>query len=135
MLFDETYPRGIAEDLRLRDRDAVSMHDASGAGTADEAVFDHARSKRQAVVTENIRDYRPLAEPILEAGGTHSGLILTTAKTLAGQRPGSDHHRSRHTPRDHSRRERIDGEPERFTSRGSNADASMHGARFGAVRV
>jgi hypothetical protein len=74
------YPRGIAEELRARGHDAVSVHDAPGAGTADEAVVDHARSEHRAVVTENIRDYRPLADAILEAGEAHSGLILTPAK-------------------------------------------------------
>jgi predicted nuclease of predicted toxin-antitoxin system len=80
LLLDEMYPRAIAEELRARGHDAVSVHDAPGAGTTDKAVFDHARSERRAVATENIRDYRPLADAILEAGEPHSGLILTTAK-------------------------------------------------------
>jgi predicted nuclease of predicted toxin-antitoxin system len=80
LLLDEMYPRRIAEELRARGHDAVSVHDAPGAGTADEAVFDHARSEQRAVVTENIRDYRPLADAIVETGEAHSGLILTTAK-------------------------------------------------------
>jgi predicted nuclease of predicted toxin-antitoxin system len=80
LLLDEMYPRAIAEELRARGHDAVSVHDAPGPGTTDEELFDHARSEYRAVVTENIRDYRPLAEEILKAGEAHSGLILTTAK-------------------------------------------------------
>lgn len=80
LLLDEMYPRAIADELRARGHDAVSVHDAPVAGTADDVVFDHARSEHRAVVTENIRDYRPLADAILEAGEAHSGLILTTAK-------------------------------------------------------
>jgi transposase-like protein len=37
LLLDETYPRAIAEDLHSRGHDAVSVHDAPGAGSADEA--------------------------------------------------------------------------------------------------
>lgn len=74
------YPRGIAEELRSRGHDAVSVHDAPRAGTTDEVVFGHARSEHRAVITENIRDYRPLAEGILETGEAHSGLIRTTAR-------------------------------------------------------
>jgi predicted nuclease of predicted toxin-antitoxin system len=89
LLLDEMYPRAIAQELRERGHEAVSVHDAPGAGTADEAVFDHARSTHRAVVTENIRDYRPLAHAILEAGDTHRGLILTTARRWPRNDPGA----------------------------------------------
>lgn len=83
------YPRAIANELRSRGHDAVSVHDAPGAGSDDEAVFEHARSEHRAVVTENIRDYRPLAGAIAEAGAVHSGLILTTAKRWPRTDPGA----------------------------------------------
>ena len=74
------YPRRIAEELQARGHDAISVHDAPGAGTADEAVFDQARSEHRAAATKHTRNYRPLADAILEAGDARSGLILMTAR-------------------------------------------------------
>jgi hypothetical protein len=56
---DEMYPRLIASELRRRGHDPTSAHDTPGGGATDDAVFDHARSEGRAIVTENIRDYRP----------------------------------------------------------------------------
>ena len=74
------YPRLIADELRRRGHDATSAHDTPGGGATDDAVFDHARGEGRAIVTANIRDYRPLTQTVHAAGETHSGLILTTAK-------------------------------------------------------
>lgn len=51
--------------------------------------FDYARSERRAVVTENVRDYRPLAEALLAAGESHSGLVFTTETRWPRTDPGS----------------------------------------------
>ena len=89
LLLDEMYPRQIATELRRRGHDASSVHDTPGSGATDEAVFDHARAEGSAIVTENIRDYRPLAQAIHDAGEAHSGLILTTAKRWPRHDPGA----------------------------------------------
>jgi predicted nuclease of predicted toxin-antitoxin system len=89
LLLDEMYPRVIAAELRRRGHDATSVHDTPGGGASDDAVFDHARAEGRAIVTENIRDYRPLAQATHEAGETQSGLILTTAKHWPRQNPGA----------------------------------------------
>lgn len=39
--------------------------------------------------TENVRDYRPLAEALRAAGGSHAGLVLTTEKRWPRGNPGS----------------------------------------------
>ena len=95
LLIDEMYPRVIARELRARGHDATSVHEAPGRGTLDEEVFDHARSEGRAVVTENVRDYRPLAEALLAAGDGHAGLVFTTDKALAARRSRRSHHRVR----------------------------------------
>jgi len=89
LLLDEMYPRFIAEELRIRGHDVVSVHEAPGSGTADEDVFEHARSAGRAVLTENVRDYRPLAEALLTAGESHAGLVFTTNKRWPRSDPGA----------------------------------------------
>lgn len=89
LLLDEMFPSFIARELRSRGRDVVSVHESPGRGTADEQVFAFARSDGRAVVTENVRDYRPLAEALLVAGGSHAGLILTTEKRWPRSDPGA----------------------------------------------
>ena len=89
LLLDEMYPSFIARELRARGRDVISVHDAPGSGTSDERVLAFARSEGRAVVTENVRDYRPLAEALLLAGDSHAGLILTTEKRWPRSQPGA----------------------------------------------
>jgi hypothetical protein len=40
-------------------------------------------------VTENVRDYRPLADAALVAGAYHAGLVLTTEKRWPRSDPGA----------------------------------------------
>jgi hypothetical protein len=89
LLLDEMYPSFIADDLRDRGHDVVSVHEAPGRGTPDDEVFDRARSDGRAIVTENIRDYRPLAEALLVAGGSHAGVVFTTDKRWPRSDPGA----------------------------------------------
>jgi hypothetical protein len=88
LLLDEMYPRLIARELRARGHDAVSVHDAPGSGTADGDVLDFAREHGRAIVTENVRDYRPLAEALLAGGARHSGLVFTTERRWPRSDPG-----------------------------------------------
>ena len=89
LLLDEMYPSLIARELRARGHDVVSVHESPGSGTSDEQVLDHARSEGRAVVTENVRDFRPLAEALLAAGDSHAGLVFTTEKRWPRTSPGA----------------------------------------------
>jgi predicted nuclease of predicted toxin-antitoxin system len=89
LLLDEMYPSLIADELRDRGHDVMSVHEAPGRGTADDEVFDHARSDGRAIVTENVRDYRPLAEALLVAGESHAGVVFTTDKRWPRSDPGA----------------------------------------------
>jgi predicted nuclease of predicted toxin-antitoxin system len=80
LLLDEMYPSSVARELRARGHDVVSVHDEPGRGTPDDDVLDYACEEGRAVVTENVRDYRPLADARIAAGGSHRGLVLTTEK-------------------------------------------------------
>jgi hypothetical protein len=72
------YPRLIADQLRGRGHDVISVHEVPGRGAPDPEVLEYARSEGRALVTENIRDYRPLAERLITAGESHAGLVFTT---------------------------------------------------------
>ena len=78
LLLDEMYPRVIADQLRGRGHDVMSVHDAPGRGSQDADVLEYARQEGRAIVTENVRDFRPLAERAIEAGESHGGLVFTT---------------------------------------------------------
>lgn len=83
------YPSLIAHELRARGHDVVSVHESPGSGTADDHVLDHARSEGRAVITENVRDFRPLAGRLLAASGSHAGLVFTTEKRWPRSDPGA----------------------------------------------
>jgi predicted nuclease of predicted toxin-antitoxin system len=89
LLLDEMYSSPVGRELRARGHDVVSVHEAPGRGTADEDVLDYACHGQRAVVTENVRDFRPLAEALLAAGGSHCGLVLTTEKRWPRRDPGA----------------------------------------------
>lgn len=89
LLLDEMYPSLIARELRARGHDVVSVHESPGSGTPDEDVLEHGRSEGRAVVTENVRDYRPLAEALLAGGESHAGLVFTTDKRWPRGDPGA----------------------------------------------
>src|SRR5262245_30290367 len=78
----------IAEELRRRGHDVVSVQDSPGPGTSDEDVFEFARAVGRAVVTENVSDFRPLAEAALVAGEHHAGVVFTTDRRWPRSDPG-----------------------------------------------
>jgi len=81
LLLDEMYAATIAEQLRKRGHDVVSVHDPDYRrleGAPDEDVFATAVDEERALVTENVPDYRRLEAEALARGEQHAGLIFTT---------------------------------------------------------
>ena len=80
LLVDEMYAPTVAQ--RLRDEhaaDAVSVLERPDLrGRPDSEIFDAAQREQRVIVTENVRDYLPLARSHQAAGGVHHGLALTT---------------------------------------------------------
>ena len=94
-LLDEQLSPQIAVLLRKGgyDVDAVAERDDL-AGRSDRVVFEAACSEGHAVVTNNIKDFRPLAAEYLAQGRVHSGLVLlpsartrSRARSLPSPRP------------------------------------------------
>ena len=61
LLLDEMYPATLAEQLRARGHDVVSVHDADYhhlEGVPDAEVFAAAIADDRALLTENVADFR-----------------------------------------------------------------------------
>lgn len=76
-LLDEQLSPRIAALLRQRGYDVVAVVDRTDlVGRSDRIILEVAGSEMRAVVTNNIKDFRPLAAEWLAQGRTHPGLIL-----------------------------------------------------------
>lgn len=78
LLLDETLTPDIARELRAggHDAEAVAGH-PDWEGLSDPQLMLVARTEHRAVVTNNLRDYRPLhGEAITPGGHGHFGMIF-----------------------------------------------------------
>ena len=77
------YSPTIAETLRARGFDASSVGErADLRAAADEVIFETAQSERRVIVTNNVRDFVPLAEAALQTNSPWCGLVLTGDRSL-----------------------------------------------------
>jgi predicted nuclease of predicted toxin-antitoxin system len=76
-LLDEQLSPRIAELLRNRGRDVQAVTDRSDlAGQSDRVILEVAAAEDRAVITNNVKEFRPLAAERLARGESHAGLIL-----------------------------------------------------------
>ncbi len=76
-LLDEQLSPQIAVLLRKAGHDVVAVAERTDlVGSSDRILLEIASSEGRAVVTNNVKDFRPLAAERLAQGRTHSGLIL-----------------------------------------------------------
>jgi predicted nuclease of predicted toxin-antitoxin system len=81
-LLDEQLSHEIARLLRERGFDVEAVCERSDLKeVSDVDVLDAATREQRAVVTNDIKDFRPMAAARLIDGGEHAGLILITART------------------------------------------------------
>lgn len=78
LLLDEMLSPQIARNLREQGHDVVAISErAEWMSLRDDDVIELARSQRRAVVTNNLRDYRPRAAAAALPGGPgHCGMIF-----------------------------------------------------------
>jgi hypothetical protein len=77
LLLDEMLSPDIAEQLRERGHDVQAVAASEHAELDDPDVLDIARSQQRAVVTNNVRDFRPLHMAAVQAGGAgHYGMVF-----------------------------------------------------------
>jgi len=93
-LLDEQLSPLIAELLRSRGHDVQAVTDRSDlAGQSDRRILAMAAIESRAVITNNVKDFRPLAAERLARGESHAGLILipsTRTRTRAAVEPLAD---------------------------------------------
>jgi predicted nuclease of predicted toxin-antitoxin system len=90
LLLDEMWDQNIAEQLRKNGRDVMSVRERPDLRMmGDDVVFAAAQMEGRAIVTENHRDFRPLAQRALLEGRSHYGLILTDNRSMPRARPGT----------------------------------------------
>jgi len=76
LLNEQLSPR-IAELLRDRGHDVLAVGERQDlAGRSDRVILEVAVGEERAVVTNNVKDFRPLAAERLARGESHAGLIL-----------------------------------------------------------
>ena len=82
------WPPAIAVQLRRRGHDVVAVAERPELrGQPDEVIFAAAQEEELAVLTENVVDYRPLAQERLARGESHAGLVLTSNRRFPRHDP------------------------------------------------
>lgn len=77
LLLDEQLSNDIAAGLRDRGHDVVAVKDQPAwMGMTDDEIMELARRERRGVVTNNVRDYRPLAARSVLGGEGHFGMVF-----------------------------------------------------------
>ena len=92
LLIDEMFPPAVAEQLRARGHDVVSVHDPEYRrleGAPDEEIFAAAVAEDRALVTENVPDFRRLEADALARGEASPTLIFTSNRQFPRGEPGS----------------------------------------------
>jgi hypothetical protein len=89
LLIDEMFSDAVAAGLRDRVHDAISVREAEPSlmGASDEEVLKIAVAEGRSLVTENVRDYRPLEIALLAEGEHHSGIIYTSDRQFPRGNP------------------------------------------------
>lgn len=90
LLLDELCAPGIAEALRARGHDAVSLQDPAYAhlrGRPDADVLAAAALEQRGVVTDNARHFLPIHRDLVAVGRTEHGLVLVSNRSFPRHRP------------------------------------------------
>ena len=83
LLLDEMYAPDIAKALRERGRDVASASERDDLrSAADAVIFETMQAEARVIVTNNVRDFMPLAQRALQSGSTFYGIVFTSDKSL-----------------------------------------------------
>lgn len=87
LALDELYAPRIAEELRARGQDVVSVLErAEWRGLSDSALFPLVAADRRAFVTENWADFRRELDRAATIGLDHHGVLFTSRARLPRSR-------------------------------------------------
>jgi len=87
LLLDEHYSPEIAEELRTRGHDAVSVKERDDLrGVGDRELWHRAVVEGRVLVTENVADFMPLVREALAGGDPVVGVVFTSPRSLPRSR-------------------------------------------------
>lgn len=87
LLLDELFSPTIAAALRKRDHDVVAVVERLDLrAMTDDEVFAWAVAEKRWLLTENVRDFRPILLRALQGGGPGIGLLFTSSRTFPRSR-------------------------------------------------
>jgi len=82
LLLDEHYAPAIAQQLRSTGHTADSVLGVGLAGADDHALLEFCERESYALLTNNVRDFVPLARQWAADGREHAGLVFTSDASL-----------------------------------------------------
>jgi predicted nuclease of predicted toxin-antitoxin system len=85
-VLDEMYSPRIAVELRARGHDVIHASELGLAGRSDIELFAAVSAERRAIVTNNADDYVRLFAHAADEGTDHSGILLTSDRSLPRSR-------------------------------------------------
>ena len=90
LALDEMFSPKIAEALRERGRKVIAVAERTDLrAMTDDDLYTWATAQRCWLLTENVKDFRPIMLRALQTGGTATGLLFTSSRSFP---------RSRHNP-------------------------------------
>ena len=79
LLLDEDLSPKIAEILRKKGIDAVSVHDIGRGGLSDKSHLEYAASEGRCFVTRNRNDYIILTRQFFSSNKSHKGVLVVSS--------------------------------------------------------
>ena len=87
LLLDEMFSPAIAAELRDRGHDVIAVADRPDLrAKSDEEIFAWASAERRWLLTENVKDFRPIMLRALSAGPPSCGLLFTSSRAFPRSR-------------------------------------------------
>ena len=87
LVLDEHYSKLIAEQLRARGHDVVSVKErADLEGLLDDQLFATMAVEQRAILTENWADFGRLMQQAAASGATHYGVVFSSRQQLPRSR-------------------------------------------------
>ena len=87
LLLDEQFPPDIAKRLRERDHDVIAVCERPDLISAeDETLLALSTAEKRALLTNNVRDFVPIATRWVGEGRSSHGLLLVSDRTLKRSR-------------------------------------------------
>ena len=92
LLLDEMFSPAIAAELRALGHDVIAVVDRPDLRSkSDQDIFAWANTEKRWLLTENVKDFRPIMLQALSAGTPDCGLLFTGSRAFPRSRksPGS----------------------------------------------